>query len=103
LHAGQRVTIGDLWRDPRNREARLPGIALLLKRGVLEWVVPDESMTLLRGDQLLLAGRVEARSQLSWIERNHNSFAYLVTGQERPSGYVWEWLVNRKRPLSERK
>ncbi len=102
LHAGQRVTIGDLWRDPRNREERLPGITLLLKRGALEWVVPDESMTLVRGDQLLLAGRVEARSQLSWIERNHNSFAYLVTGQERPAGYVWEWLVNRKRPLSER-
>ncbi len=96
LHAGLHVTIGDLWRDPRNREVRLPGIALLLQRGALQWVVPDESMTLVRGDQLLLAGRVEARNQLSWIERNHNSFAYQVTGCERPSGYVWEWLVKRR-------
>lgn len=93
LAHGHAVTVGDLWRDPRNRDERLPGIALLLKRGEDETVVPDESMPLERGDRLLLAGRIEARRQLSWIERNHNSFAYLVTGRERPSGYAWEWLT----------
>lgn len=92
LAAGYTVTVGDLWRDPRNRAERLPGLALLLKRGELELLVPDESTPLAAGDRLLLAGRVEARRQLSWIERNHNSFAYLVTGRERPAGYVWEWL-----------
>lgn len=96
LAGGYTVTVGDLWRDPRNRMERLPGIALLLKRGEVELVVPDESTPLQRGDRLLLAGRVEARRQLSWIERNHNSFAYLVTGRERPSGYVWEWLSGGK-------
>lgn len=92
LARGHTVTVGDLWRDPRNRDERLPGIALLLKRGDEETVVPDESMPLERGDRLLLAGRIEARRQLSWIERNHNSFAYLFTGRERPSGHLWEWL-----------
>lgn len=94
LAAGHPVTVGDLWRDPRNRDERLPGIALLLKRGAEEIVVPDESLPLARGDRLLLAGRIEARRQLSWIARNHNSFAYLVTGRERPSGFVWEYLVS---------
>jgi Trk K+ transport system NAD-binding subunit len=96
LAAGHPVSVGDLWRDPRNRDQRLPGIALLLKRNEQEIVVPDEAMLLVRGDRLLLAGRIEARRQLSWIARNHNSFAYLVTGRERPSGYVWEYFMGRE-------
>ena len=100
LATGYSVTVGDLWRDPRNRDERLPGIALLLKRGDEEMVVPDESMRLERGDRLLLAGRIEARRQLSWIQRNHNSFAYLITGRERPSGYVWEWLTGWEKQKS---
>ncbi len=98
LGEGQTVSVGDLWRDPRNREERLPGIALLLKRGELEILVPDEATPLQQGDQLLLAGRVEARRQLSWIARNHNSFTYLVTGRESAAGWLWEKLVRRPGP-----
>ena len=98
LLAGHRLTIGDLWRDTRDRDERLPGIALLLKRGDVEIVVPDESLPLERGDRLLLAGRIEAWRQLSWIERNHNSFTYLVTGQERPTGFVWKYLAAKSKP-----
>lgn len=84
------VAVSDLWRDPRNRDERLPGIALLLKRGTEEIITPDGATLLQRGDRLLLAGRIEARHQLSWIARNHNSFAYLVTGRERATGWLWE-------------
>jgi voltage-gated potassium channel len=96
LKAGRIVVVGDLWRDPRNRDERLPGVALLLKRDKMELLAPDESTPLEPGDRLLLAGRLEARRQLSWIQGNHNSFAYLVGGRERPSGYVWEWLSRTK-------
>ncbi|MES2365695.1 MAG: NAD-binding protein [Pseudomonadota bacterium] len=84
------VTVSDLWRDPRNRDERLPGLALLLKRGTMEIITPDGATPLERGDRLLLAGRIEAHRQLSWIARNHNSFAYLVTGRERSTGWLWE-------------
>lgn len=95
MAAGHQVTVGDLWRDPRNRDDRLPGIVLLLKREEMEIVEPEDTLPLQRGDRLLLAGRVEARRQLAWIERNHNSFTYLVTGRERPTGYIWG-LLSRK-------
>ena len=101
LAAGYFLTVGDLWRDTRNRDDRLPGIALLLKRGDIETVVPDESMQLERGDCLLLAGRIEARRQLSWIERNHNSFAYLVTGQEKPAGFFWKYVTELRKAKAE--
>lgn len=92
LESGQLVTIGDLLRDPRNRDDRLPAVILLLKRKDVEWVTPDESLPLQLGDRLLLAGRIEAKRQMSWIERNHNSFHYLVTGYERAAGRVWKWF-----------
>lgn len=97
LAAGYTLTVGDLWRDTRNRDERLPGIALLLKRGEIETVVPDEATQLQCGDRLLLAGRIEARRQMSWIERNHNSFAYLVTGQEMPSSFIWRFVADLKK------
>ena len=102
LAAGYTLTVGDLWRDTRNREERLPGIALLLKRGDEETVVPDESMQLLHGDRLLLAGRIEARRQQSWIECNHNSFAYLVTGLERPSSFIWKYMSELGKAKTEK-
>jgi Trk K+ transport system NAD-binding subunit len=102
LARGTCVTVGDLWRDPRNREERLPGIVLLLKRGSVEMLVPDEATPLEQGDQLLLAGRVEARRLLSWIERNHNAFAYLLTGEERPAGYLWERFGRLLHPARSR-
>ncbi len=97
LKSGIMLSINDLWRDPRNREERLPGIVLLLKRGDTEFVVPDALMTLELGDRLLLAGRIEARRQLSWVCRNHNSFTYLATGRERASGFVWKYMVGQRK------
>lgn len=96
LLAGTAMTVGDLQRDPRNRDERLSAMVLLLKRGSDETVVPDDSMPLRVGDQLLLAGRLEARRQMSWIERNQNSFAYLVTGCERPAGWLWQLLARHR-------
>lgn len=93
LNRGERVTLDDLRRDPRNRDERLAAMILLLKRGHDETIVPDDHTALAIGDELLLAGRVEARRQMSWITRNHNSFSYLVRGVERPSGWIWERLT----------
>lgn len=59
-------------------------------------------MQLQRGDRLLLAGRIEARRQLSWIERNHNSFAYLMTGHEKPSDFIWKYVSELRKASAEK-
>ena len=93
LMAGVTVTCGDLWRDPRHRETRLPGLVLLVQRGSDELLAPEDGCELRPGDRLLLCGTTGARAQLGWITGNQNAFSYLVTGRERPAGWVWEWLT----------
>ncbi len=94
---GNRVSIGDLYRDPRNRDDRLPCIALLIKRSDAEILLPEDGEMLQRGDRILLCGRFGADQQMEWIAKNHNVFNYLYSGEERASGSLWRWLKSEKR------
>ncbi|MBZ0106617.1 MAG: NAD-binding protein [Sulfuricella denitrificans] len=93
---GRRACIGDICRDPRNRDECLPCIALLIKRGEDKIMLPDNSEMLQRGDHILLCGHFGAAQQMEWIAKNHNVFDYLYSGEERASGTVWRWLKGEK-------
>ncbi len=93
LRAGTDITVGVLGRDPRDREHALPGMVLLLARDGEELLVPEERTPLRRGDRLLFCGHRQARHSLSWITHNHNALSYILTGAERPSGYLWRRLA----------
>ncbi|MBU1979104.1 MAG: NAD-binding protein [Gammaproteobacteria bacterium] len=93
---GRRASIRDLCRDPRNRDECLPCIALLIKRGDAEILLPADDEMLRRGDHILLCGRDGAGQQMEWIAKNHNVFNYLYSGEERASGSVWRWLTREK-------
>lgn len=89
------VTVGHLVRDPRNRDDRLKAIPLLLKRGKELMVLPEESETLHKGDELLFCGNLSARSQMQWTVRNHNVLSYVFTGQEKASTVLSRLLPKR--------
>ena len=93
---GKRARVGDLYRDPRNREERLSCIVLLIRRGEAELLLPDDALPLERNDHLLLCGRFGASQQMEWIARNHNVFDYLYAGEERASGSLWRWFKERR-------
>ena len=93
---GKQARIGDLCRDPRNRDDCLPCIALLIKRGEAEILLPENDEILERGDRILFCGRFGAGRQMEWIAKNHNVFDYLYSGEERASGSVWRWLKREK-------
>jgi len=93
LGAGQTIPMRVLARDPRERERALPGMVLLLAREGEELLVPDEDTPLRLGDRLLFCGHREARRRLAWVARNHNALSYVLTGTERPTGYLWRWIA----------
>ncbi|HQS57445.1 MAG: potassium transporter TrkA [Gallionellales bacterium 35-53-114] len=93
---GKTVLIADLYRNPRNRDERLPFIALLLKRADTEILLPDDDTILQRGDRILMCGRFGTEQQAEWVAKNHNVFDYLHSGEERAGGSVWRWLRSRK-------
>jgi voltage-gated potassium channel len=92
---GRRVSVGDLLRDPREREQRLACEALYLLRGEDAHVLPPDDMALKPGDRLLFAGRHEARSAHWPMLRNVNVRDYVLTGVDAPGGWLWQWLARR--------
>lgn len=94
---GRWVRVGDLYRNPHDRDQRLPCIALLIKRGAEEILLPDDG-PIETGDRILLCGRFGTAPQVEWLARNHNVFDYLCTGEQRASGYLWRLFTRRSEP-----
>ncbi|PZA21247.1 potassium transporter TrkA [Modestobacter versicolor] len=88
------LRLGDLLRNPDEREHRLPVVPLLLLRDGEECVLaPDEGTVLQAGDELLLAGRPVARRALEKTLMVDAVPEYLVTGQRVPSGWFWRRIT----------
>lgn len=92
LYEEHGVYIETLQHDPRDRNQRLPCLALLLKRGSQRLLVPDDSVLLRPGDQLLYCGMVGAQQRMQWTLQNRNVLRYLQSGEERPEGAIWKWV-----------
>jgi hypothetical protein len=86
---GEQVTLGDIFRDPRDRESQLPCIPLLHTQENALTLLPKPDAVLKRGDKLLFCGRRSALSQMQWNLQNENVLSYILTGEARAEGWVW--------------
>ena len=68
----------------------LEAIPLMLVGGDRVSVFPAANMPLHCGDRLLFAGRGRARDSQQTLLGNANTLTYLLTGHERPGGWVWQ-------------
>ncbi len=83
--------LGDLLRDPTNRDRSLPVVPVLLHHGTDHRVGPDEKQVIVPGDTLVLAGRSEARRALDTTLHDPATRAYVVDGSMVPT----TWLGRR--------
>lgn len=90
---GSPTTLGNLQQDPRDRDARLPAIALMLARGNDRELLPEGTRRLHKGDRLLFCGDAGARSRMRWTLLNHHALSYVQTGGSAPQGIAWRWLA----------
>jgi hypothetical protein len=100
---GLPVTLGDLLKDPRDRNQTLPAIPLLLEHNEQRELSPDLGTRVRKGDRLLLCGRQEARRRMDYSLRNINALRYVLTGEDLPEGWVWRqgsrlWRRHRQAP-----
>jgi Trk K+ transport system NAD-binding subunit len=93
LREGGTVTLGELTRDPRNHEEGLSCMALFLRRGEEELLLPEDSMELAAGDRILFCGREHVHGRMAGTLLNLNTLRYIQTGIDRPDGLVWRWLA----------
>lgn len=92
LSEGQTVAVAQLLCDPRDRDEQLPALALLIKRGDEELLLPTAEMLLQAGDRLLLAGRRGTSSTLDLTLFNASALRYVLSGATGPNGALWRWL-----------
>ncbi|MGK5682755.1 potassium channel family protein [Actinoplanes sp. URMC 104] len=87
--------LGDLLRNPRDRDVHLDAVPLMLVRDGETVLGPAEDTTLAAGDQLLLVGRSGARRALLETLTNRVVAEYVLAGRTVPSGWVWQRVTGR--------
>lgn len=95
---GQRVTLGDILRDPWRRERRLGCVPLVLARQGKEAVLPELTSMLQPEDHVLFCGTRYAQRQLQATLNNEYTLQFLLTGVREPRGYIMKWLMRRRVP-----
>jgi Trk K+ transport system NAD-binding subunit len=81
--------LGDLLRNPEDRDEPLHAVVLLVLRGDDAFPAPGPDFVLASGDELLLAGRPAARRAISTILEVDSVREYVVSGRRVPSSWIW--------------
>lgn len=87
--------IGHLLADPRDRQARIAAVPLLLARGAGAELAPADDAVVEPGDELLFAGSPAARRAMVLSANNRNVMRYIVAG-EVPRAALWRWIESRR-------
>jgi voltage-gated potassium channel len=87
--------LGDLLRNPEDREEHLHAIVLLVLRKREAVLAPEADFVLQPDDELLLAGWAAARRVLSTTLVVDSMLEHVVTGRRVPSSWIWRKLSRR--------
>jgi voltage-gated potassium channel len=85
--------LGQLLRNPEDRDEPLHAIVLLVLRDRDVTLAPDHDFVLQPGDELLLAGWAAARRALDTTLLVEGVLEYVVTGRRVPSSWIWRRLT----------
>ncbi|MBT8429649.1 MAG: hypothetical protein KJN79_07015, partial [Gammaproteobacteria bacterium] len=89
------VRLDDLLRDPGGRASKLDAIALVITRNEQDFMLPDADFKVQNGDVVLFCGSRRARQLLYATVNNAYTLHYLVTGEEPPRSWFFQWLYKR--------
>jgi Trk K+ transport system NAD-binding subunit len=94
--ASGEARLGDLLRDPDDRDERLHAVALLVLRAGPDrdhtMLAPDDDFVLALEDEILLAGLPAARRALDTTSTVDAAREYVRSGRHVPSSWIWRRL-----------
>ena len=88
-----RVRLGDLLRNPEERQDPLHAVVLLVFRNGKAHLAPDDDFELAADDELLLVGWPAARRALSTVLVVDAAREYVLSGRRVPSSWIWRKLT----------
>jgi voltage-gated potassium channel len=85
------ITLGQVLTHPVQRDQQIPCVALLLQRETQNTLLlaPGDDTVLETGDRILFSGRPAAITRLFRVLRNPQALDFLLTGRDRPQGWLW--------------
>lgn len=92
---GRVLSLGDVLRDPSDRERALSCVALVAAQGKEELVMPGPDYQLRRGCRILFVGTLQAQRLLDATLNNEYTLGYLMTGVDPPRGWAMQWIAER--------
>jgi voltage-gated potassium channel len=88
LESGE-ATLGDLLRDPQDRDRRLPVTPLLLLHDEQLTLCPQGELPLAPHDEVLVVGPGTGRRAMEITMTSEAGAAYVVSGSQVAAGWVW--------------
>ncbi|ORU90591.1 MAG: potassium transporter [Cycloclasticus sp. symbiont of Poecilosclerida sp. M] len=95
------ISLGDIYRDPSNREDFLRAVPLVHKRGKVIKVLPLDELVLMPNDELLFCMRPSQKVLFEANVSNKNTLDYLLTGVEPARGSFFRWLEQKEPGLKQ--
>lgn len=89
LARGESVRLGDLLRDPWQRDTELNCIALLMERHNELVLLPSIDTELKAGDRFLFCTGSQGFTRLYWNIQHDNILSYVRTGKAAKQGWLW--------------
>jgi voltage-gated potassium channel len=83
------VRLGQLMRNPDERDEPLDVVVLLLLRGDECVLTPGDDFVLTPGDQMLIAGRPAAHRKLETTLVVDAALEYVLSGRHVPASWIW--------------
>lgn len=97
LAHGERVILGDLLRDPWERESQLNCIVLMMERHGERVLLPPAETEIRKGDRLLICGGYRGFTRLHWNLQHDNVLSYVRKGKVTKHGWLWSKLSRADR------
>lgn len=96
LAHGHRLTLGDLFRDPDDRDRTVGVLPVVLRRGGEQHDLPSDDEPLEIGDDLLLLGSDDEFDHLGAVRHYDHVVEYVATGVVVPQTWLWRLVTGHR-------
>ena len=96
MRKNRKLTLAELLRNPHQLEESLACMSFMIDRDGDFMMLPAGDTELCEGDEILLCGTRYAETLLRATMNNPYTLNYLVSCEDAPRGYVFQWLARRR-------
>ncbi len=102
LDEGKKVLLGDLLKNPDDRDRQLDIVVFVIKSGEEVHILPTADYEIKEGDQLLFCGTHMAQRLFNATINNEYKLFYIKNGVYMPRGYIMQWYIKKTNKVGVR-